>query len=148
MKTTRPPRILIIEDNPGDIGVLRYGFDKHRWEYELEILRDGEEALKYIRLHHAHVFTGAQPPCVIVLDIHLPKVNGISVLKAIKQDYLLAHVHVVVLSTMVSLAERETLLSLGADLYREKPSELEGFVSLSEEIMALCDDALKRAAVV
>ena len=147
MKMPHPPGILMIEDNPGDIQILRRCFDKNGWEYELEILRDGEEALKFIQSHHADVLTDGQPPCVIVLDIHLPKVNGVSVLKAIKEDYLLGHVPVVMLSTMVSPAEKETLLSLGADLYREKPFELDGFVSLSEEIMAICKEEALRAAV-
>jgi CheY-like chemotaxis protein len=130
------PRIILIEDNPGDIHLLRHGFDMHRWEYELQILADGEEALKFIRSNHA---ASAPPPCVIVLDMHLPKLDGIAVLKALKQDSLLSHIHVVVLSSIISPTQKTSLLSLGADLYREKPGDLKTFVSLSEEIMAICN---------
>jgi two-component system response regulator len=130
-----PAKILVIEDNPGDLVLLRYGLDYHKKEYALAILMDGEEAIRFVdsqRLDTSPV------PCVIVLDLHLPKHNGPTVLKEIRRLPALAHVHVVVWTTQGSPAEVREVHQLGVQLYRTKPAELAGWVALGGEILELC----------
>src|SRR5579871_2292415 len=92
-----PARILVIEDSPADILLLRHALDEHGDEYEIQVLKDGAEALQFVASqrnakHELH-------PCVIVLDLHLPKHNGLTVLEAIRQAPALLHLHVVALSS-------------------------------------------------
>jgi len=129
------PTILVIEDNFSDVAILRLALDGLRYEYTLEVLGDGEAALKYV----ADLRAGrSEPvPCVILLDLHLPKYNGMEVLDAIRQDPALLHVHVVVCTSIARPDERNDIRERGA-LLREKPSDLKGFSDLAEEIIELC----------
>jgi len=79
----RPARIVVIEDNPADVDLLRYALDRQGEAYELEVLGDGEQALQFVHEHR----TGKRDPepCVIILDLHLPKYDGLEVLRAIKK---------------------------------------------------------------
>jgi CheY-like chemotaxis protein len=76
-------------------------------------------------------------PCVILLDLHLPRYDGITILKAIKQAPVLAHIHVMVLSGIATPQEQFKIATMGA-LYRQKPSNLEGYLDLGAEIFAVC----------
>jgi two-component system, chemotaxis family, response regulator Rcp1 len=133
-----PARIVVVEDNPADVTLLRYALDHHQEPYELEVLRDGEEAL-----HFVHQFrTGArQPhPCVFVLDLYLPRYDGLAVLRAIREEPVLAHIHVIVLTTQPTPAEEQELLELGTRLCRSKPMNLEDLKVLGGEILEICKE--------
>src|SRR5712671_5847759 len=85
-------KILIVEDNPADILWLRHALDQQGEKYDLQVLLDGEAALRFVDEHR----TGLREPepCVILLDLHLPKYDGIEVLRAVKRVPALAHIHV------------------------------------------------------
>jgi len=138
-----PARILIIEDNPGDVFLLRHALESLGEPFELKILTDGEEALTFVREHRL----GLHPPdpCVIVLDLHLPKYDGMAVLRAIKHAPALEHIGVLVLSGVVSSEEMQELLKLDVQRHSRKPSSLSEFQALAEEIIALCKKGLERA---
>ena len=138
-----PARILVIEDNPGDVFLLRHALEAVGEHFELKVLADGEEALKFVQEHRL----GLPPPdpCVIVLDLHLPKYDGMVVLRAIKRAPALEHIDVLVLSGLVSDKEMQELLTLGIQSHSRKPSTLAEFQALAEEIMALCKKGLERA---
>src|SRR5687768_7283379 len=106
----------MIEDNPADTTLLRHALDEQREPFTLEILRDGESALQFVRDHCRE----RAEPCLIILDLHLPRYDGATVLRAIRLEPSLAKVFVVVLTTMASPTEKAEVLALGVDSYRTK----------------------------
>lgn len=133
------PRILAIEDNPGDVAWLRHALDLRGEPYVLEVLRDGESALAYVEEHR----TGKRSPdpCVILLDLYLPQYDGIEILKAIKREPHLRHIHVVVLSSHPAPRDEATVVALGAAC-RVKPSNLKDCIAIVADILALCKGEL------
>jgi len=129
------PSILVVEDNVADVHLLRYALDAQGEPYRLEILSDGEAALTFVAEHRKGF--RQHEPCVILLDLHLPKYNGIEVLTAIREEPILAHIRVVVLTTMASPADHAEVIELGA-ICREKPSGLDEIRVLAAEILAIC----------
>jgi CheY-like chemotaxis protein len=133
---TNPVRILVIEDNPSDVHLLRLSLDQHGEDYKIELLRDGEEALRFV---HSQRTAAAEPePCVIVLDLHLPRHDGKAVLQAIKLEPALAHVHVVALSSMPSPNDEMEVRRIGVRLCSAKPMNLDEWIALAAEILAIC----------
>src|SRR5436190_2650737 len=130
-----PARILVIEDNASDIEMLRFALDQQQENYELEILKDGAEALQFVHEHRTGV---REPnPCVILIDLHLRLYDGVTILRGIREAPALEHIHVIVLSSTVSPVQRVEIENLGA-LYRSKPSDLNVLVELAAEIIAIC----------
>jgi CheY-like chemotaxis protein len=130
------PHILIIEDNPQEVELLRMALDRLAEPYELIVLADGAEALRYVRLYHAGI---PEPePCVILLDIHLPKYDGLEVLDALKREPGLREIGVVVLASgAVRSQERIRIEKMGATL-RQKPGDFTGCLELAADAMDLC----------
>lgn len=137
------PTILVIEDNVADLVLIRYAFDELGEPHRIEVLPDGEAALKFVedhrwgRLHHE--------PCVILLDLHLPKYNGIEVLTAIRLEPVLSHIHVFVLTTDVSPSERAQITDLGGRCCY-KPSDIDEIKGLAAEILAACKETPPKPA--
>lgn len=131
-----PARIVMVEDNRADVYLLRHALNQHEEEYELEVLHDGAEAIRFVERERNN--PGEPNPCVIVLDLHLPKQDGCTVLEAIRQDQVLAHVHVVALTSLASPSEEFRVQALGVRLYRTKPIGLEDWIELAGEILAIC----------
>jgi CheY-like chemotaxis protein len=104
-------------------------------EIEIEILSDGQRALEFIHMQRRNLQDAR--PCVIVLDLHLPKHDGIEILQAIRQEPLLNHISVVVLTGTASRSEQAELERMGAH-YRPKPMALSGFDELAADLVALC----------
>jgi CheY-like chemotaxis protein len=142
--STNPGKILVIEDNPADVFLLRFALNHHQEEYVLELLRDGEEALRFVRQQRT---VAAEPePCVIVLDLNLPGHDGRSVLQAIRDEPLLAHLRVVALSSFVSPKDELEIQRLGVRLYQAKPMKLDGWIALAGEILAICREPIAMLA--
>ena len=125
----------MIEDNPADTTLLRHALDEQRDAYTLEVLTDGESAIRFIR---GHCQDCRPEPCLIVLDLHLPKYEGATVLRAIRSEPELAQVKVAVLTSMASPEERAEVIALGVQLYRMKPMNWEEVVELARELVAIC----------
>ncbi len=136
-------KIVVVDDNTADVHLLRLALDQQRNEYELDVLQTADEALQFVQEHR----DGARGfhPCVILLDLHLPKYDGLAILRAIRQAPPLAHIHVVVLSGLASPADRDKIAALGA-LYRQKPSDLNDYLELGAEVLALCASSTAAAA--
>ncbi len=137
-----PARILLVEDNPGDVLLLRLALDQHEPDYILDILRDGAEAIRFVNEQWA---TSEPEPCVIVLDWHLPKHDGSLVLQSIRKAPGLAHVHVVALTSMISPRDEVEVQRLGVRLYRTKPTDLDGWHRLAGEILEICREPVLSA---
>jgi CheY-like chemotaxis protein len=145
MKAEQIFRIILVEDNPADVFVLRHALDAQGEPYQLEVLKDGEEALCFVREYCGQ---DSEPiPCVLVLDLHLPKYDGLAVLKAIGQEPALSHMRVVALTGVTSPAEEAEIQSLGVRLYRTKPTDLNELNRLAEEIFAICKEQTLKAAM-
>jgi len=136
-----PAKILVIEDNPADIFLLRHALNELGEPYILDVLRDGGEAIEFIALQRA-----AGPndePCVIVLDLHLPKHDGTAVLKAIRQEPVLSHVQVIALTTLASPRDEREVRELGVRLYKAKPMQVEEWFKLAGEILEICREHIR-----
>jgi CheY-like chemotaxis protein len=129
------PTILVIEDNLADVYLLRHVLDEQGEEYCLEVLPDGEAALAFVAEHRAG--TREHDPCVILLDLHLPRYNGIEVLTAIREEPKLTHIHVVVLTSAASPTDFTEVTALGG-ICCIKPADLADVKALAVDIMALC----------
>lgn len=141
----RTANIVVVEDNSADVFLLRHALDQHHEEYVLEVLRDGEEAIEFVNRHRAAGREGE--PCVIVLDLHLPKHDGTAVLRVIKQEPALALVHVVALTTLASPKDEQEVRELGVRLYRAKPTLVEEWIQLGAEILEICREQTRAALV-
>lgn len=128
MTGNRP--ILLVEDNPMDVDLTRRAFAKRNLANPLAVARDGEEALGWI----ARVDAGELAPAVILLDLKLPKVPGLEVLRQFKAHPVLGRVPVVILTTSREDADVETAYSLGVNSYIVKPVEFEKFIEVAAQI--------------
>jgi two-component system response regulator len=109
--------------------------DEQGEAYRLEILLDGEAAIQFVKEHRS----GAREhtPCVVLLDLHLPKYNGLEVLAAIREEPVLTHIHVLVLTSLASAREHDQVSALGA-ICRTKPADLAEISELGTFIFDLC----------
>jgi len=134
-------RILLIEDNAADVDLMRYALDKEHFRYELRTLQDGAEALAFIRREgkYAH----AAQPGLIVMDLHLPKNDGMEVLKELRGNAEFADLPVAVLSSSVSPEEKSEVAAFKATCYITKPGDLAEFLKVGKRIkqMALAGNA-------
>ena len=120
--------ILLVEDNPDDVELTLRALKKHNITNEIAIARDGAEALDWLFCTGAHAERKPQlPPAVVLLDLKLPKVDGLEVLKRIRADERTKLLPVVILT---SSREQEDLISgykLGANSYVQKPVDFSQF---------------------
>lgn len=132
MKNEKIFRILLIEDNLGDIRLTREAFKEISIPCNLQALTDGDEALNYLfGLRH---IPDAQLPHLILLDLNLPKRDGREVLAAIKQDALLKKIPVIVLTTSNAENDISMAYSLHANSYLVKPIDFDKFLDMVQLI--------------
>ncbi|MDI6789651.1 MAG: response regulator [Thermodesulfobacteriota bacterium] len=121
--------ILLVEDNPVDIEITRRAFEKSDIKYKLCVVRDGEEALDFL-YHKGQYADGSQAPRpdLILLDINLPRIGGIDVLKTLKADPDLKRIPITMLT--VSDKDEDIIRSfdLGVNSYITKPVDFNKFV--------------------
>jgi two-component system response regulator len=119
--------ILLVEDNPGDVGLIRRALAHREPRTELHVASDGIEALDFL---HQCGHGGAPPPHLILVDLNLPKMDGCELLKHIKQNTTLMSIPVIVLSS--SQAEADVLRSYAhhANCYITKPLDLEEYLAV------------------
>ena len=129
MKILDPVEILLVEDNPDDAGLVIHALKKHNLTNNLLHLHDGEEALDYLFSPELTTI-----PRVILLDLKMPKVDGIEVLRKLKGDERRKLIPVVVFTS--SKEDRDVLESyqLGANAYIVKPVDFDEFVKAIAEI--------------
>lgn len=127
-----PIEVLLVEDDPGDVLMTREAFDEHKVGNRLSVVSDGVDALAYLRKEGE--FSTAVTPDLILLDLNLPRRDGREVLAEIKNDAMLCHIPVVVLTT--SAAEEDILRSyrLHANAYVTKPVDFDTFISVVRQI--------------
>lgn len=121
-------RILLVEDNPNDVELTIEALKEHNLANAVDLARDGEEALDY--LHRRGPFSSRpdKPPVVILLDLKLPKINGLEVLKEIKSDNLLRVIPVIVLTSSRQESDLAESYKLGVNSYVVKPVNYHDFI--------------------
>jgi len=122
--------ILLVEDNPMDVDLTLRAFKRRRVTNTVHVARDGEEALAWLPRWEA----GEPWPAVILLDLKLPRVDGLEVLRQLKSHPTLRAIPVVVLTTSAEHVDVQTAYQLGANSYIVKPVEFEKFMDISEKI--------------
>ena len=138
------PTILVIEDDAADVFLLRACLDQLGEEYLLEVLVDGEAALRFISEHVSGV--RKPEPSVVVLDFYLPRHDGSEVLAAIRQESVLKHLKVMVLTSIEFPDDRVAVERVGA-ICRMKPSRLSQWEDIAAEIMAFCKESWSAVVV-
>lgn len=121
--------ILLVEDDARDLELTLVALEKSQLANEVIIVRDGAEALDYLNREGAHTGRSEGNPAVVLLDLKLPKVNGLEVLRAVRSTERLKSVPVVMLTS--SQAESDVVQSyeLGVNAYVVKPVEFKQFVT-------------------
>jgi len=124
--------VLLVEDDPGDVLMTREAFEHHRIRNTLHVVNDGEQALQF--LHQTGEYVGAPRPGLILLDLNLPRRDGLEVLAELKEDPALRVIPVVILTT--SQADEDILRSyaLHANAYVSKPVDFERFIDVIRQI--------------
>ena len=128
-----PRRLLVVEDNPTDALLLRRALTEHGVDYEMVVVGDGEEAIEYLEK-----CKGAKPELIIV-DLNLPKEDGIEVLKAYRGSPSFIETQMVILTSSDSPSERQRAEIIGVDAYLRKPIELDAFLALGGTLKRLLE---------
>lgn len=118
--------ILLVEDNPSDIELTKRALSKSRIANELVVKEDGKEALDYV-LNDCFTI-GGQLPALILLDLKLPKVDGLTVLKTLRSDDRTRRIPIVILITSSEKLDINSSYDLGANSYIRKPVDFNQFV--------------------
>src|SRR5499427_6079113 len=127
-------RILLVEDDPKDTELTMTALEEYNLSNEVVVATDGEEALDYLYYRGKFQRRSGENPAVMLLDLKLPKVNGLEVLQAIKTDEKLRMIPVVVLTS--SREERDMVESYkyGVNAYVVKPVDFHEFVNAIKEL--------------
>jgi CheY-like chemotaxis protein len=127
-------RILMVEDDPRDVELTLTALGEYNLTNEVVVINDGEEALNYLYRRGNFEDRNNENPAVLLLDLKLPKVDGMEVLQQIKSDETLRMIPVVVLTS--SREERDMVASykLGVNAYVVKPVDFHEFVNAIKEL--------------
>jgi CheY-like chemotaxis protein len=125
-----PVTVLLVEDNDADIFVIREVLSRCGIEFSLRVARDGEEALSFFK----EIAAGNNCPGLLLLDLNVPKVPGVEVLRRLRGGSGCHRTPVVVVTSSDSETDRRAVASLGVDAYFRKPSDLTAYLSLANVI--------------
>jgi two-component system response regulator len=132
---TRGRVILLVEDNPDDVDLTIRAFERSQLVHEMVVARDGLEALDY--LFGEGRFAGRSPelaPKVVLLDLNLPKLNGLDVLQRMRADERTRRVPVVILTSSQEEQDRLQSYNLGANSFVRKPVNFGEFLAAAHQL--------------
>ncbi|HYY29673.1 MAG TPA: response regulator [Chthoniobacterales bacterium] len=127
-------RILLVEDDPKDVELTLTALEEYHLANEVVVARDGEEALDYLYRKGAFSTRLNENPAVLLLDLKLPKVDGLEVLQRIKADEKLKLIPVVVLTSSHEEKDMVASYRLGVNAYVVKPVDFHEFVNAIKEL--------------
>lgn len=129
--------IVVIDDSAGDITLLEEGLAEAGVHADVHREYDGGGALDYLD----RVARRIEPrPCLVLIDINMPGVNGFEVLAALRRDARLAGLPCCILSTSNAMSDIARARALGADAYLLKPTSFDGYLALAEQVRAYVPD--------
>jgi CheY-like chemotaxis protein len=128
----RPAEILLVEDNDNDVELTKLGFQRARLSINLHHVPNGEECMRFLRKEGPHA--GAPTPDLILLDLNMPRMDGLEVMEEIGKDESLKHLLVVILTS--SKAEEDVIRSykLRCSSYLVKPINFDGFAKMVQSL--------------
>jgi CheY-like chemotaxis protein len=131
---TDVPAILIAEDNPNDVELTIEALDRHNLANRVIVAHDGVEAMEYLRREGA--FSEREPgdPAVVLLDIKMPRKDGLEVLREIRGDPALKRLPVVILTSSREEQDLITSYDLGVNAYVVKPVDFPSFIEAVKEL--------------
>jgi two-component system response regulator len=135
----RKPRILLVEDNPGDVDLIRLAFKSAGLDCVLTVMSDGGEALAFINEEGVHA--GAPVPDLAILDLNVPKNDGLEILEAMRSSNKFAGLPVAVLSSSSSPRDRLNVERFQIRQFVTKPSNLDEFLKIGNIVKDLLEDA-------
>jgi CheY-like chemotaxis protein len=127
-------RILIVEDDPRDVELTLTALGEHNLANEVVVTRDGQEALDYLYCRGEFRTRPNDNPAVMMLDLKLPKVDGLEVLEQVKADERLRVIPVVVLTSSHEEKDKMRSYKLGVNAYVVKPVDFHEFVNAVSEL--------------
>jgi DNA-binding response OmpR family regulator len=127
-------RILMVEDDPKDVELSLTALEEYNLANEVVVARDGEEALDYLYCRGKFAARPDGNPAVLLLDLKLPKVNGLEVLQQIRSDEKLKMIPVVVLTSSHEEKDMVASYELGVNAYVVKPVDFHEFVNAVKEL--------------
>jgi CheY-like chemotaxis protein len=136
METTnsRLGRILMVEDDPKDVELTLTALEDYNLANEVVVTRDGQQALDYLHCRGEYKTRSRDNPAVMLLDLKLPKVDGLEVLKQVKSDSDLRVIPVVVLTSSKEEKDMVASYKLGVNAYVVKPVDFHEFVNAIKEL--------------
>lgn len=126
--------ILLVEDNPHDLELTLVALERSQLANEVIVLRDGAEALDYLFRRNDYAERTSGNPAVLLLDLKLPKVDGLQVLDAIRQSEDLRSIPVVMLTSSREEPDLNRAYQLGVNAYVVKPVEFKEFVTAISDL--------------
>jgi CheY-like chemotaxis protein len=130
-----PRTILLVEDNPIDVFVIKEAIKKSGLKINLRVASDGQDALAYLQ----DLAMSEKPSCpaLVLLDLNLPRVTGIEVLRHLRSSSMCSHTPVIVVSSSTADADRSAVRRLGAEAYFQKPKNLAAYMEVTQLIERL-----------
>lgn len=127
-------RILLIEDDPFDADLTIKTFEKNNFATSIDWVKDGEEALDYLYYKNTYKERDTSEPVIILIDLKMPKLGGIEVIKRIKSDHGLKTIPVIVLTSSKEHSDLKEAYKLGVNAYVVKPVKFDQFSKAVKEI--------------
>ena len=124
------PPILLVEDNPLDVDLTLRAFQRRKLVNPILVARDGEEALAWVPRWEA----GEIQPVVILLDLNMPRIDGLTVLRTLKAHPVLRRIPIVILTTSNEDRDIQTAYDLGVNSYIVKPVGFDNFMEVAQHI--------------
>lgn len=127
-----PADVLLVEDNPGDVRLVREAFEESASDSRLQVVTDGTAALSFLRQQGEHA--DAPQPDLVLLDLNLPRTSGEELLAALAGDPVLRRIPVVVLTSSDAREDVRSAYDRQANAYLMKPVDPEAFMQLIEQV--------------
>lgn len=127
-------RILLAEDNPNDVELTLEALAQHNLANEVDVVNDGAEALDYLYRRNKYEGRSNGDPAVVLLDLKMPKVDGLEVLKTIKSDPQLRTIPVVILTSSREETDLVRSYELGVNAFVVKPVDFTQFVESVRQV--------------
>jgi CheY-like chemotaxis protein len=129
-----------VEDNPGDVELLKLALRDVGVECDLTVIEDGGEAIAFIQ-------AAQQPPVhLAIVDLNVPKSDGLEILAAMRRNTMFNRVPIVILTTSASPRDRSRMEVFGIDRYLSKPYDLDEYMAIGETIKQLLEIGKTREA--